>query len=31
MRSDLFDQRRALMNAWAEYVTGGTDTEGNNG
>ena len=20
MRSDLFDQRRALMNAWAEYI-----------
>ena len=31
MRSDLFDQRRALMGRWAEYVTGGTDTEGNNG
>ena len=23
MRSDLFDQRRALMNAWAAYVIGG--------
>ena len=23
MRSDLFDQRRALMNAWAEYIIGG--------
>ena len=31
MRSDLFDQRRALMGRWAEYVTGGTDTEVNNG
>ena len=31
MRSDLFEQRRALMGRWAEYVTGGTDTEGNNG
>ena len=30
MRSDLFEQRRALMGRWAEYVTGGTDTEGNN-
>ena len=24
MRSDLFDQRRALMDAWAAYVAGGT-------
>ena len=31
MRSDLFDQRRALMNAWAEYVVGGTDGEENDG
>ena len=31
MRSDLFDQRRALMGRWAEYVTGGTAAEGNNG
>ena len=31
MRSDLFDQRRALMDAWAAYITGETDTEGNNG
>ena len=31
MRSDLFEQRRALMGRWAEYVTGGTGTEGNNG
>ena len=31
MRSDLFEQRRPLMGRWAEYVTGGTDTEGNNG
>ena len=31
MRSDLFDQRRALMGRWAEYVTGRTGTEGNNG
>ena len=31
MRSDLFDQRRALMNAWAEYVIGGTDGEKNDG
>ena len=23
MRSDLFDQRRALMDAWAAYVIGG--------
>ena len=23
MRSDLFDQRRALMSDWADYVTGG--------
>ena len=27
MRSDLFDQRRALMGAWADYVTGGRDEE----
>ena len=31
MRSDLFDQRRALMNAWAAYVTGSTGTEVNHG
>ncbi len=33
MRSDLFDQRRALMDAWAAYVTGGRDRykEENNG
>ena len=31
MRSDLFDQRRALMGRWAENVTGRTGTEGNNG
>ena len=31
MRSDLFDQRRALMDRWAAYVTSGTGTEGNNG
>ena len=31
MRSDLFDQRRALMNAWAEYVISGTDGEKNDG
>ena len=29
MRSDLFDQRRALMVAWAAYVTGGNDKEVN--
>ena len=27
MRSDLFDQRWALMGAWADYVTGGRDEE----
>ena len=27
MRSDLFDQRRALMDRWAEFVTGGTVQE----
>ena len=31
MRSDLFDQRRALMDAWAEYVTDSTDREDTNG
>ena len=33
MRSDLFDQRRALMDAWADYVTGKkeNDSEGSNG
>ena len=31
MRSDLFDQRRALMDRWAAYVTGSTDKEENNG
>ena len=30
MRSDLFDQRRALMDGWAAYVTGGTYEEKNN-
>ena len=31
MRSDLFDQRRALMSDWADYVTGGTGREENHG
>ena len=31
MRSDLFDRSRALMDAWAAYVAGGTGKEGNNG
>ena len=31
MRSDLFDQRRALMDRWAEFVTSGTGKEKNNG
>ena len=31
MRSDLFDQRRALMDAWEAYITGKTDREGSNG
>ena len=31
MRSDLFDQRRALMEAWADYVTGGNGREENHG
>ena len=31
MRSDLFEQRRALMAAWAAYVTGGSDKGGNHG
>ncbi len=31
MRSDLFDQRRTLMDAWGRYITGMTDTERNNG
>ena len=30
MRSDLFDQRRALMDAWAEYVAGGVTAEESN-
>ena len=29
MRSDLFEQRRALMAVWAAYVTGGNDKEVN--
>ena len=31
MRSDLFDQRRALMNAWADYVVGGAKEEETDG
>ena len=31
MRSDLFDQRRALMDRWAEFVTGRTDEEESHG
>ena len=31
MRSDLFDQRRALMDRWAEFVTGRTDEEESQG
>ncbi len=31
MRSDLFDRRRALMDVWAEYVTGETGEEENHG
>ncbi len=31
MRSDLFDQRRALMDAWSAFVTGGSDGEECNG
>ena len=31
MRSDLFDQRRALMEVWAAYVTGEPNKEDNNG
>ncbi len=31
MRSDLFDQRRALMNAWADYVAGGAKGEETDG
>ena len=31
MRSDLFDQRRALMDRWAEFVTGRTDKEESHG
>ena len=31
MRSDLFDQRRALMNSWAAYVMGSTDKQENYG
>ena len=29
MRSDLFDQRRTLMDAWAEFVAGGVEAEDN--
>ena len=31
MRSDLFDQRRALMDAWAKYVAGEVKAEETNG
>ena len=31
MRSDLFNQRRELMDAWAAYVAGGTDKEEDDG
>ena len=31
MRSDLFDQRRALMDRWDAFVTSGTGKERNNG
>ena len=31
MRSNLFDQRRALMDAWAAYVTGGAGEEVSDG
>ena len=31
MRSDLFDQRRALMNSWADYVVGGAKGEETDG
>ena len=31
MRSDLFEQRRALMDRWAAYVARGTDKEEKNG
>ena len=31
MRSDLFDRRRALMDAWADYMTGRTGMEENHG
>ena len=31
MRSDLFDQRRALMDAWAEFVAGGVEAEETDG
>ena len=31
MRSDLFDQRRALMDRWAGFVTGRTDKEESHG
>ena len=31
MRSDLFDQRRALMNAWADYIAGGAKGEETDG
>ena len=31
MRSDLFDQRRALMDAWADYVAGGAKGEETDG
>ena len=31
MRSDLFDQRRALMDAWGTFVTSETNEEDNRG
>ena len=31
MRSDLFDRRRSLMDAWTAYVTGGTSEEVSDG
>ena len=31
MRSDLFDQRRTLMDAWAEFVAGGVEAEETDG
>ena len=30
VQSDLFEQRRMLMDAWAKYTIGETDTEGSN-